>query len=155
MHKKDEIIFETEHCYLKAPKSPHIDRFDGGHLVVSPKKRFLDRQSMPREVLFDCVELSVHAGRALKEVLAKSGIELGRVNYQDNGNWSVFSKEGPSFHLHIYGRAKGAKTQKFGQALYFPHPREEPDFYKLLEPLRNKELADIRYILNSIYKGGR
>ncbi len=151
MHKKDEIIFETEHCYLKAPKKPHVDRFDGGHLVVSPKKRFLDRQSMLREVLFDCVELSVHAGRALKETLAKSGIELGRINYQDNGNWSLFSKVGPSFHLHIYGRAKDAKIQKFGQALYFPHPKDEPEFYKLNESLKDGEILSVKNILLKIY----
>ena len=39
--------------------------------------------------------------------LKNRGIELGRINYQDNGNWRQ------ELHIHLYGRAKNSKYQKF------------------------------------------
>ncbi len=146
------VIFETEHFVLKAPEKPHIDRKDGGHLVIFPKKKVSERQELSKEQRCELMELSNFAGQALKEALEKSGIKVGRVNYQDNGNWSVFKPEGPTLHLHIYGRAKDAKRQKYGEALYFPHPKENPDFYENLEPLDEKELEYIKKFLKENFK---
>jgi hypothetical protein len=45
-------------------------------------------------------------------------------------------------HVHIYGRAKFSKSQKFGQALFFPDPGS--DFYDNFEPLNEKDIKEIR-----------
>jgi hypothetical protein len=58
--------------------------------------------------------LTLVAGEAMQRVLPGCGIDLGRINYQDNGNWH------PQLHVHLYGRARSAVRQPFGQALVFP-----------------------------------
>ncbi len=138
------IIFETKNFILKAPEKPHIDRKDGGHLVIFPKKKVSERQELSKEQRCELMELSNMAGQALKEALGKSDIKVGRINYQDNGNWSVFKPGGPTLHIHIYGRATDAKQQKYGEALYFPHPKDNPDFYKNLKSLNEKEIKYIK-----------
>ena len=146
------VIFEAENFILKAPEKPHIDRKDGGHLVIFPKKKVSERQELSQKQRYELMELSSMAGQALKEALEKSGIKIGRVNYQDNGNWSVFKPEGPILHLHIYGRAIDAKTQKYGEALYFPHPKANPDFYKDLKPVSKEEIEYIKRFLEENFK---
>lgn len=54
--------------------------------------------------------------------MAKSGIEIESINYQENGNWAFTRKEEHIFHVHLYGRTKNSKKQKWGQALYLPYP---------------------------------
>jgi hypothetical protein len=76
-------------------------------------------------------------------VMTKNGIEIGRINYQDNGNWSVFKPGGPKLHYHLYGRAIHAKIQRYGQSLYFPHKDEEPGVYEGLKALNEKECLEI------------
>ena len=146
------VIFEEENFILKAPEKPHIDRKDGGHLVIFPKKKVSERQELSKEQRCELAELTNIAGQALKEALCKSGIKIGRINYQDNGNWSVFKPEGPTLHIHIYGRAIDAKIQKYGEALYFPHPKANPDFYKDLKPLSKEEIEYIKRLLEENFK---
>jgi len=83
-------------------------------------------------------------GLAMETVLVKHGIDIGRINYQDNGNWGVFKPEGPYQHFHLYGRAKSAKKQTYGQACHFPHKNEHPEFYNNLEPLSAVDVQKIR-----------
>ncbi|HLD31868.1 MAG TPA: hypothetical protein VJB37_03165 [Patescibacteria group bacterium] len=89
------------------------------------------------------MRLSLVVGQAMTVALPKQGINIGRINYQDNGNWSVFKPEGPYLHLHLYGRARNAQQQKFGQALYLPHREEQPKFYESLQPLNQKDCQAI------------
>ena len=73
----------------------------------------------------------------------KHGVDVGRINYQDNGNWTEFKPSGSSLHLHLYGRARSAKIQKYGQSLFFPHEDEQPEFYKTLQPLNQEDIQEI------------
>jgi len=137
-------IFQSENFIVEAVERPLVDRDDGGHIVINPIVSIADRQQLtPREAI-EFMRLSIVAGQALSTVMKKNGVNVGRVNYQDNGNWSVFKPEGPVFHLHLYGRAVDARYQKYGQACYFPHRDEQPEFYSSLKPLEDADIQDMR-----------
>ena len=134
--------FETKYFILKIPDEiVHVDREDGGHLIIVPRREMESRVDMTTEEAHEFIELSMKAGSALAEVLTKGGIEIGRVNYQENGNWTSV------FHLHIYGRAKDAKIQKYGEALNFPNDKT---FYEGNERLTKE---DFRKIVGLISEG--
>lgn len=67
----------------------------------------------------------------MKRYYKTLGIELHRVNYQDNGNWR------PEQHLHLYGRAKTAKYQKAGDPIIPGHKDE----YQIL---KDKDIAGLQ-----------
>ena len=81
----------------------------------------------------------------------KHGVEIGRINYQDNGNWGVLKKEGPYLHIHLYGRAKSAKTQRYGQACHFPSPEEKPEHYERLKPLNKEDVIGIKKEIDILF----
>ena len=121
-----------------------ISREDGGHLVINPKVRVENLQKLTAVQSIELMRLLHVTGDALFRALSNQGIDMGRINYQDNGNWGVFAKEGPYQHFHIYGRAKNATTQKYGESLYFPHRSTHPEFYAKVEPLTSSDLSAIR-----------
>src|SRR6185436_4881690 len=86
--------------------------------------------------------LTVLIGEAMTAGLIKRGIDIGRINYQDNGNWGVFKPEGPYLHYHLYGRAKSATIQKYGEACQFPF--RETGFYDSFEPLDKEDITAIQ-----------
>ncbi|MEO7726638.1 MAG: hypothetical protein ABIS45_05250, partial [Burkholderiales bacterium] len=73
-----------------------------------------DRTSLARALAFELMKLTMVCGEAMKTVLTRKGIEIGRINYQDNGNWRH------ELHVHLYGRARGASLQTYGHPLSFP-----------------------------------
>jgi len=136
-------IYESENFIVAAVDKPHIGREDGGHITITPTKRVLDRQELTAKLAIELMRLTMVAGAAMATVLNKRGVDIGRINYQDNGNWGVLKHEGPHLHIHLYGRAKSAKIQKYGEACYFPNPEENQEYYRNLKPL---ERGDIRHI---------
>ena len=64
------------------------------------------------------MKLTMVAGEAMKTVLTRRGIEIGRINYQDNGNWRR------ELHVHLYGRARRATIQTYGHPIALPPTRE-------------------------------
>ena len=131
-------VIETKHFEITAPERPHVSRGDGGHLIINPKLPVEDRTRLSREQAIELVKLTMVAGEAMTTVLTRRGIDIGRINYQDNGNWR------PELHVHVYGRARGAKIQPFGYALAFPPTREA--FLKMedLEPLNAEDVVALR-----------
>jgi hypothetical protein len=91
-------------------------------------------------------------GEAMRTALRDVGINIGRINYQDNGNWSVFTPEGPHLHIHIYGRAINATHQPYGQALFFPHKEKHPECYDSLLPLTCDDGIAIRNMIIALLK---
>jgi hypothetical protein len=81
------LIFESEHFRITTPESPHVSRSDGGHLVIDPKVSVEDRTHPDRSRAVELMKLAMVAGDAMKTALTRSGIDIGWVNYQDNGNW--------------------------------------------------------------------
>jgi diadenosine tetraphosphate (Ap4A) HIT family hydrolase len=145
----DRIIFETENFVVKAVGKPHIGRSDGEHIIISPKARVTDRTEFSPALAIEYARLTLIAGEAMTTVLNMHGVDLGRINYQDNGNWGVYDSQGPSFHLHLYGRAKSAKIQKWGEACNFPQP--STGYYDGLEPLSENDVEEMNREMMKIF----
>lgn len=135
-------IYETENFYIQAAKRPFIDRSEGGHLYLYPKVDLRDRTQLSPSLAVEYMKLSMIAGEALISGMARRGVDVGIVNYQDMGNWGVFKPEGPSLHMQIYGRATTATIQKYGDAVQLPH--RETGFYDNFEPLTAEDVAEIK-----------
>jgi diadenosine tetraphosphate (Ap4A) HIT family hydrolase len=143
-------IYETENFLIETLEKPHVTRTDGGHIFISPKIRTLDRTLLTPELAIEMMRLTMIAGEALTTVMNRQGVDIGRINYQDNGNWGVFKPEGPELHIHLYGRAKSAKIQKWGEALSFPLP--DTGFYDSCEPFTTEDIEEIRNEIDLISK---
>ena len=116
----------------------------GGHIMISPKSRVADRQQLAPRLAIELMRLTMVVGQAMTTAMNKRGIDIGRINYQDNGNWSVFKPGGPYLHYHLYGRAKSAKIHKYGEACYFPNMATHPEYYKGFKPLNDGDIKEIR-----------
>lgn len=146
------LIYETKDFIVEAVEKPHVDRDDGGHIKITPKIRYSTRQELNPKQAIELMKLTIVVGEAMTKVMNEHGVDIGRINYQDNGNWSVFKPEGPYLHIHLYGRAKSAKIQKYGQACHFPHRDEHPEFYEKLKPLTKEDINDIKEEVKKLLK---
>jgi diadenosine tetraphosphate (Ap4A) HIT family hydrolase len=98
-----------------------------------------DRTHLSRDHAIELMKLTMIAGEAMKKVLTAQGIDIGRINYQDNGNWRH------ELHVHLYGRARGATIQIYGQPLAFPSTREAfMEQMGDLEPLGAADVTKLR-----------
>jgi diadenosine tetraphosphate (Ap4A) HIT family hydrolase len=147
------IIYTSENFLVEAVEKPHVDRDDGGHIKIYPKIRTLERQQLDHKQAIELMRLTIVVGQAMIKVLNEHGVDIGRINYQDNGNWSVFKPEGPYLHIHLYGRAKSAKTHKYGQACFFPHREESPEYYENFKPLNEGDVMDMRSEIEKLLAG--
>lgn len=111
-------IFESKNFIVLPHPNNEVDRLDGGHIVINPKVVIEDRQQLTPDMAKELIRLTILIGEAMKRYYKSIGIELHRVNYQDNGNWR------PEQHYHLYGRAKTAKYQKAGDPIISGHKDE-------------------------------
>ncbi len=144
------FIYETNNFIVESPDRPHITRTDGGHIKITPKVRVLDRTELSPKLATELIRLTMIVGSAMMTGLSNKGIDVSRINYQDNGNWSVFKPEGPYLHIHLYGRAKDAKIQKYGDACYFP--QRDTGFYDNFESLNSEDIKEIQNQIQIILK---
>ena len=133
------LVLESRHFTITAPERPHVSRRDGGHLIINPRKTVEDRTQLDREQAVELVKLTMIAGEAMKTVLSRKGIDIGRINYQDNGNWRH------ELHVHLYGRARSGTIQKWGQPLSFPPTAAaQKELDGKLEPLSTEDVAELQ-----------
>ena len=142
-------MFETKNFFVYAVDKPLIDRNDGGHIGIVPKKSKPHRWQLPTKIAQEMMVLSMIVGEAMKIGLNKRGIPVERINFQDNGNWSLGTKHRNKVHLHLFGRAKNSKYQKRGESVNFPKRTKFRFLWKKLHPL---DSADIQEILNEVNK---
>jgi diadenosine tetraphosphate (Ap4A) HIT family hydrolase len=109
------LIYETENFTLESHEQPEVDRLDGGHIKINPKVPVVDRTQLTPVLAVELMRFTIVAGKALIAGMKKQGIDIGRINYQDNGNWK------PELHIHLYGRAVSATQQKFGDPIIPGH----------------------------------
>lgn len=141
-------IYETKNFHIQAAKRPFIDRAEGGHLYIFPKVEVRDRTKLSAPLAIEYMKLSMVVGEALVSAMARRGITIGIVNYQDMGNWGVFKPEGPTLHMQVYGRATTATIQKYGDAVSLPH--RETGFYDNFEPLNEDDIAEIKVDIEAL-----
>ncbi len=133
------LIFESTWFRVTTPDSaPHVSRKDGGHVRIDSVLPVKDSTQLSRPLRFELTELERLVRRAMLAALKKRDIDIGNINVQENGNWS----EPNVLHVHLYGRARSAVTQPYGQALHFPHPSQFD--YSQLEPLNAGDIEEIR-----------
>ena len=104
-------IVETKNFVVESHPSPEVSRHDGGHLRINSKRKVDSRLDLTADEVIELALLTNVVGRAMKDALKRQGIILGRINYQENGNWN------PVFHVHLYGRAVDATYHPFGEPL--------------------------------------
>ncbi len=143
-------IYETKNFIVESFETPHVTRSDGGHLRIIPKLPIVDRTALTPEQAIEFMRLTVVVGEAFKTAMAKQGIELVRVNYQDMGNWAFKKDAQPVFHMHIYGRAKDAKYQHYKEAVQLPD--RSTGFYDKFEPLNDQDAALIKEEIEKIFR---
>ena len=133
------LIYETANFTISTPDHPHVSRGDGGHLIINPKVTVEDRTYLSRALAIELMKLTMVAGEAIKTAMTRGGIEIGRINYQDNGNWRH------ELHVHVYGRARNATLQTYGHPLSFP-PTAQAFREQMgnLEPLRSEDIAALK-----------
>lgn len=105
------LIVESDNFTLESHEAAEVSRTDGGHLVINPKTTVNDRTELSADLVKEMALLTNVAGSAMKDGLAERGIELGRINYQDNGNWRS------ELHIHLYGRAINATYHIYGEPI--------------------------------------
>lgn len=139
----DEVIYETENFVVAVPKVPHIPRTDGGHLWIRAKKQYFNnRVDLEPKLAIEVMRLTLLMGEALQKALKDRGINIERINYQENGNWAYQIGADPEFHVHLYGRTKDSITQTWGEALVFPN--KSTGFYDDFEKLNEEDIKEIK-----------
>ena len=132
------LVFESENFDIATLEHPHVSRSDGGHLIINPKVPVEDRTRLSRDKAIELMKLTMVAGEAMKNVLTGRGIDIGRINYQDNGNWRH------ELHVHLYGRARNATLQTYGHPLSLPPTAQAfKEQMGNLEPLRAEDVAGL------------
>jgi diadenosine tetraphosphate (Ap4A) HIT family hydrolase len=132
-------VYQSVHFEIVVPERPHVTRGDGGHLIINPKVSVEDRTKLTREQATELIKLTMVGGEAMKTVLTRKGISIGRINYQDNGNWRH------ELHVHLYGRSRDATIQPWGTFLQIPPTRDAFNARMgNLEPLNADDVRDLR-----------
>jgi len=132
------IIYKTKNFILESHERPEIDRLEGGHIKISAKKNVADRTKLSAKEAIELMRFTIVAGKAMIKGMAKSGVKINRINYQDNGNWT------PHLHIHLYGRAVDAKIQKYGEPLTSGHQ----DKFNKLNP---KDIEAIKREIKNLF----
>ncbi len=132
-------IYETENFILESKEKPEISREEGGHIVISPKREIKDRTELIPKEAVELMRFTIISGKAFKSAMGKQGVEISRINYQENGNWN------PRLHIHLYGRAKDAKSQKFGEPFA---PGNKPGYKQLTQD----DVELIRFEIEELFK---
>lgn len=135
----NKLVFDFKHFFIVTPGHPHVGRGDGGHLIINPRVIVEDRTHLTREQAVELVKITMIAGAAMRTVMTARGVPVGRINYQDNGNWRR------ELHVHLYGRALNAKRYPSGHFLRIPPTPEafRAESYDL-EPLNDGDVAALR-----------
>ena len=144
-------IIEFNDFIVTAHDKPHHSRENGGHIKVTPKVKFVHRQDMPLDLAAGLMHLTMITGEAATKILRQKGLDIVRINYQDNGNWAYLpTNPAPlGLHVHVYMRTtheqhpdNDPRFQAFPDALVFP-PRDS-GYYEHFQPLTHEDCEDIR-----------
>ena len=84
-------------------------------MIFNPKVTVADRTQLDRERAVELMKLTMVAGEAMKTVLTQHGVDIGRINYHDNGNWRA--RVARAF---IRARARRHHWQTYGHFLKLP-----------------------------------
>lgn len=133
------LIYETENFILESHENPEVDRLEWGHMKISPKVSVEDRTFLTPRQAIELMRFTIASGEVMKRAMAKIGVHIWRINYQDNGNWR------PELHVHLYGRAIDATMQKYGEPII-------PGYRDHYNPLSHDDIIRMREELEMIFQ---
>ena len=108
-------IYEIDNFIAFVPNKPHVSREDGGHIVIgSTKKKYASRLDFSPSEAKEVMRITMIVSEAMINGMKKRGINIEKINYQENGNWSYLNEKEPKFHIHLYGRTKNSEIQPLG-----------------------------------------
>lgn len=87
-------------------------------MKISSKVTVEDRTRLTPRQAIELMRFTIVAGEAMKRAMGEIGVRIGRINYQDNGNWK------PELHIHLYCRAVDATMQPYGSPIMPGHKEE-------------------------------
>jgi diadenosine tetraphosphate (Ap4A) HIT family hydrolase len=143
------VIYRGAGGTVVLPKTPFLDREDGGHLIVNPPRPVWERSELSALDLAHWSFLVAAVGRAMIDVLPQ--LEGGCVNYFEAGNWALNDAAPPKgpkrapehrrMHLHIFGRSRTAKhpAWRWGEAPKLPDYKDRKHWAARFRPLDVKE----------------
>jgi diadenosine tetraphosphate (Ap4A) HIT family hydrolase len=105
---------------------------------ISPKKNVEDRTFLTSKQAIELMRFTIVVGEAMKKAMQSIGVEIGRINYQDNGNWT------PHLHVHLYCRAKTATMQKYGDPII-------PGHKNIYKPLNRDDVKKVHGELEKLF----
>lgn len=139
----ENVIIKTKNFIICTIKRPHIDREEGGHIIVACNTdKYTIMEEMPQDVLHELVDIASTCGRYMKDMFVNEQIDVGIINYQINGNWSALNNIRDPVHMHLYGRSKQSEKQPYGSALFLPD--SESGFYDHNKGLKMSEIIYLR-----------
>lgn len=141
MSDVEPVVWSDEHFEIRLPNRPHVDRDDGGHLVVYPRRDVGFRSELPVQEAQALAVLLQALEEAYISAMRDRGLDMVWLNIQDNGNRSLLSDKPRHFHVHLYGRCRTERGQTPGQALAFPDPHSH--VYDENRPLNEGDLEAI------------
>lgn len=148
---KDKLLYATDNFIACVPYKTHISREDGGHIWIRAKEKyFASRLDLNPTEAIEVMRLSMLISEAMIKGMKTRGIDIERINYQDNGNWAYLKGTKPVFHIHLYGRTRDSKVQTWGEALKFPNP--DTTFYDNFEPFNDEDIEEIKKQINILEK---
>ena len=86
------IVYENEDMMAFLDNDP----INEGHILLVPKKHYLDVDELPNELLIEIMDMSKKIVKALKKIYAPNGYSIMQ-------NGGIFNDVG-HFHLHIFPR---------------------------------------------------
>jgi diadenosine tetraphosphate (Ap4A) HIT family hydrolase len=105
--------------------------------IYCQRKKGKRTELTPKQAI-ELMRFTIISGEAMKLAMEEVGVSIGRINYQENGNWK------PSLHIHLYCRAKSAKIQKFGDPII-------PGHKESYTPLNPEDIHRIKSILSELF----
>ena len=149
---RERILYEGKHHSLFFPAVPMVYREDGGHVILLPKRHVTDVSFFTNEEAHEYMVFYMAAGKLMYDIVPTFGIDLGRVNYHDNGNLEADKKIGAHQHLHFYGRARSARHQKWKDNLVFPSFDPQNSYFKSATSFTESEKNILREKFIALYK---
>ena len=143
-----KIIYETENFKVGVPAHPHVSREEGGHIWIMGKTHFSERYELSPRQATEVMRLTMLIGEAMIKGMKERGIDIIRINFQDNGNWAYLKGTEPTFHIHLYGRCMNTTVQTWGEALNFPDP--DSGFYDNMIPFDDEDIIEIKKAINEL-----
>ncbi|MCK9410161.1 MAG: hypothetical protein WCX28_08750 [Bacteriovoracaceae bacterium] len=99
-------ICTAEDFIVEAVYRPLGTRTDRGHIAIFPKIRVKNRTRLSPRLAIELMWLTMLSEEAMSVEMDNREIDVGNINYEDNGNWGVFLLEGTFLHVYLYRRVK-------------------------------------------------